>query len=116
MQFLRTIFWVALAILGAAFATNNWRPVTVRLWSDIVLDTPLPMLMLGSFLLGLVPMIVVHRATRWSMRRRLDSTQRELNETRLAREAASGDAPLSTVPPGAVPLGGASLVPPPGVA
>lgn len=114
MQFLRTIFWVALAILGVFFALDNWRPVTIYLWSDIVLDTPLPMLMLGSFLLGLVPMIVLHRATRWSLRRRLDTTQRALDETR-ASSGLSSTAMVET-PPNAFAPGSVPFVPPPGVA
>ena len=112
MQFLRTIFWVALAILGVFFALDNWRSVTIHLWSDIVVDTPLPMLMLGSFLLGLVPMVVLHRATRWSLRRRLDTTQRELAETRGLN---SGPEMLET-PPNAFAPGSVPFVPPPGVA
>lgn len=106
MQFLRTVFWVVLAVVGVIFATANWTPVTVNLWSGMVLDTQLPVLMLVTFLLGLVPMLIVHRATRWTMRRRLDSANRALTETA---------APPSTVrdvpPPGATPF-----APPPGVA
>ena len=111
MRFLRTVFWAALALVGVTFAWVNWRPVTISLWSDILVDTPLPMLMLGSFLLGLVPMIVLHRTTRWLLRRRLDMTRRELDERRAAVGGADAEAS-----PGAVPVGGALVVPPPGVA
>ena len=106
MQFLRTLFWVILAVLGAIFALNNWTPVTINLWSGLVLDTRLPVLMAGSFLLGLVPMFIVHRASRWSLRRRLDSSHRALTDPQ-----PSVAVPVPTVPPGAAPI-----VPPAGVA
>ncbi|MBA3898068.1 MAG: DUF1049 domain-containing protein [Sphingomonadaceae bacterium] len=82
MQFLRTIFWVVLAVAGVVFAFNNWTPVTIRLWSGIVLDTRLPVLLLAVFLIGLVPPLILHRATRWTLKRRLDAAQRSLDETR----------------------------------
>lgn len=76
MQFLRTIFWVLLAVVAVSFAFDNWRVVTVRLWGDLVLDTPLPMLLLAAFLLGLVPGLILHRTTRWSLRRKLEAVTR----------------------------------------
>ena len=106
MQFLRTLFWVVLAVLGVLFASANWKPVTVDLWSGVVVDTFLPVLMLASFLLGLVPMLVLYRASRWSMKRRLDSATRALGEPRGLDPALP-----ASLPPGAAPL-----VPPPGVA
>jgi uncharacterized integral membrane protein len=106
MQFLRTVFWVVLAVVGVIFATANWTPVTVNLWSGMVVDTRLPVLMLVTFLLGLVPMLIVHRATRWTLRRRLDSANRALTETAVLPSTIR-DVP----PPGATPF-----APPPGVA
>jgi lipopolysaccharide assembly protein A len=106
MQFLRTVFWVVLAVVGVIFATANWTPVTVNLWSGMVVDTRLPVLMLVTFLLGLVPMLIVHRATRWTLRRRLDNANRALTETAVLPSTVR-DVP----PPGATPF-----APPPGVA
>ena len=76
MQFLRTLFWVVLAVVLVIFGYNNWVVVTVRLWTDLVLDTPLPILLLGAFLLGLVPALILHRATRWNLRRKLEAVSR----------------------------------------
>ena len=116
MQFLRTVFWVVIAVLGAVFALNNWTPVTVNLWSGLVLDTRLPVLMLATFLLGLVPMLIVYRATRWSMKRRLNNANRALTETFTPTSGTSASGtpltnPATTMPPGAMPI-----VPPAGVA
>ena len=100
MQFLRTLFWVILAVLAVIFSFNNWTVVTVRLWSDIVIDTRLPVLLFAVFAMGLVPPWIVHRITRWSLRRKLETANRNLVETR-----ATGDV---------VPVAGNSA--PPGVA
>jgi lipopolysaccharide assembly protein A len=109
MQFLRTVFWVVLAVIGVVFAFNNWTPVTVRLWSDIVVDFQLPVLLLIVFLLGLIPPWLLHRVTRWRMGRKLEAANRTLIETRNVLDPVAvpqGHA----LPPGAIPI-----APPPGV-
>ncbi|NWK97986.1 hypothetical protein DM806_20445 [Sphingobium lactosutens] len=78
MQFLRTAFWVVIAVALAFFCMANYVPVTVRLWGDLVMETKLPVLLVGAFLLGALPFWVMARATRWRMKRRLDSTERAL--------------------------------------
>ena len=82
MQFLRTLFWVVVAIVAAIFAMNNWHTVEVSLWGGLVADAKLPVLLLGAFLVGLVPTFVVYRTTRWRLRRRLDQAERALAEAR----------------------------------
>lgn len=78
MQFLRTAFWVVIAVALAFFCMANYVPVTVRLWGDLVMETKLPVLLIGAFLLGALPFWVMARATRWRLKRRLDSTERAL--------------------------------------
>lgn len=112
MQFLRTVFWVVLAVLGVVFSIANWTPVTVTIWGGNVVDTRLPVLLIVTFLLGLLPMLVIHRTTRWSLRRRLDTANRTLTETQAATSSpvpATGEHPhhldrapsdvMSLVPP-----------------
>lgn len=77
MQFLKTVFWVLVAVVLALFAKANWSPVTIKLWNDIVADVQLPLLLLIIFLLGFVPIWLVMRARIWSMRRRLDALERQ---------------------------------------
>jgi len=91
MQFLKTLFWVVLAVLMVVFAINNWVVVPVKL-GDIIADVNLPLLVLGAFLLGFVPTLIVYRARIWSLNRRL--------ETRLHGPVANGPVP---VPPRPVP-------------
>ena len=78
MQFLKTLFWVALAVILVLFATVNWQPVTMNLWGGLQADVKLPVLILTSFLLGFLPMLVVHRARLWTMRRRLEALERQV--------------------------------------
>lgn len=72
MQFLKTLFWVIAVIILAAFAHANWVPVTISLWSGLVLETRLPVVVLGSILAGFVPPYAMLRATRWRVRRRVE--------------------------------------------
>jgi lipopolysaccharide assembly protein A len=83
MQFLRSVFWIVLGIIGFIFSFNNWQIVTVKLWGDLVLDTPLPLLLLVVFLLGLLPILMLHRATRWNLTRKLDAAQRTLSDAQV---------------------------------
>jgi len=78
MQFLKTAFWVVLAVVIALFSYNNWTPTTIKLWGDLWLVTPLPVLVIISFLAGSLPFWVLHRISRWSMGRKLDSAERAL--------------------------------------
>ena len=72
MQFLKTLFWVLLAVFLALFATRNWSDVTLNLWGDIQVDIKLPVLLLLMFLLGFLPIFLLHaRARLWGLKRRL---------------------------------------------
>jgi lipopolysaccharide assembly protein A len=76
MQFLKTLFWVLIAVLVALFARANWTPITLNLWNDIQADTKLPVLMLVAFALGWLPTWLILRARIWSLRRRIDAIER----------------------------------------
>ena len=78
MQFLKTALWVVLAVAVALFCKANWVSVPVKLWGDLVADTKLPILMVAAFLLGALPIWIVSSATRWRLKKRLESTERAL--------------------------------------
>lgn len=78
MQFLKTAFWVVVAVAIALFCKANWASVQVKLWGDLVADVKLPILMIIAFLLGAVPFWVALRTTRWRMRKRLDASEKAL--------------------------------------
>lgn len=95
MQFLRTLFWVALAVALVLFATVNWTPVTITLWGGMEADVKLPVLVLAAFLAGFLPMLILHRARMWTMKRRLEGYERQTAVAHVpppAAPAAASDA------------------------
>ncbi|MCA1661394.1 MAG: lipopolysaccharide assembly protein LapA domain-containing protein [Novosphingobium sp.] len=94
MAIVRTIIWVLVTIVLVLFTINNWQPVEVRIWNSLILETKLPALVVLAFLLGLVPMWLVHRAARWRQTRRI--AQLEAN---LARPTAAPELPPAPAPP-----------------
>jgi uncharacterized integral membrane protein len=76
MQFLKTLFWVLIAVVVVLFASRNWSDVTLNLWGDIQADIKLPVLMLIVFLMGLLPTWLILRARIWSLRRRVEAVER----------------------------------------
>ena len=77
MQFLKTIFWVLVAVVAVLFASWNRNPVTVNLWANLQADIKLPFLLLIAFLLGWLPTWLILRARVWNFRRRLDGYERQ---------------------------------------
>jgi len=72
MQFLKTLFWVVLAVVLVLFAHANWTMVTVNLWGGLQADAKLPVLVIGAFLLGFLPTFILYRTRLWALRRRLE--------------------------------------------
>jgi uncharacterized integral membrane protein len=87
MQFLKTLFWVVLAVIMVLFAKANWTAVTLRLWGGLEADVKLPMLILAAFLLGFLPTLLVHRARIWSLKRRLEPLERTVMTPPVAARA-----------------------------
>ena len=77
MLFLKTLFWVLVAVLIALFAKANWTSVTIKLWNDIVADVRLPVLLLAAFVLGWLPTWIIMRARTWSLNRRIEALDRQ---------------------------------------
>ncbi len=82
MRFLKTLLWVTVIVGLVVFATNNWQPVSLRLWGGLRLDTKLPALVLAAFLLGFLPVYILHLTQVWRMKRRilvLEGNQRSIS-------------------------------------
>lgn len=77
MQFLKTLFWVLLAVIVVLFGTRNWADVTLNLWGDIQATIKIPLLLLIVFLIGFIPTWLVMRARLWGMTRRLEALERQ---------------------------------------
>lgn len=76
MQFLKTLFWVLVAVIVALFASRNWTSATLNLWGDIQASIKLPLALFLAFLLGLVPMWLRMRTKLWSADRRIEALER----------------------------------------
>ncbi|QDP20045.1 DUF1049 domain-containing protein [Sphingomonas xanthus] len=75
MNFLKTLFWVVVAVSLAIFATRNWTDVSVSLWGGIQADIKLPALLLLTFLIGFLPTYFIMRGRIWSLQRKLMLSQ-----------------------------------------
>lgn len=76
MRFLRTLFWVVVAVSLAIFAAANWNDVTLNLWGNLQLDIKLPILLLLVFLIGFLPVYSIMRGKLWSVKRKLAIAER----------------------------------------
>ena len=105
MGFLKSLLWALILVAFTIFCVQNWIPVTINLWSGLVMDTVLPLLLLISFLIGLVPTLIWMRATRWSLNRKLESVQRSLTQATAPPATAVAPVPNEgTLPPVAAPI------------
>jgi lipopolysaccharide assembly protein A len=130
MRFLKLLLLLLLVIAGGMFSYRNWVPITVELWGGMVMDTKLPVLLFVAFLAGLIPYFLMHRATRWSLNRKLESVERSLSELRTpppvvpspsaapspaASPALAPTAPSLAANEGTIAPGAAPIAVPPGV-
>lgn len=76
MHFLRTLFWVVVAVSLAIFANRNWSDVSVNLWGNLQADIKLPILLLITFLIGFLPPFLILRGRIWALKRRLTIAER----------------------------------------
>jgi len=76
MNFLKTLFWVVIAVSLAIFANRNWNVVTVNLWGNLQADVKLPVMLLLAFLVGFLPPFLILRARIWQLRRKLVLAER----------------------------------------
>lgn len=100
MQIVRLIIWIAVTAIAVAFMVLNWgEPQVVKIWpgdSDAFLfEWPVGFIALVFFLLGFLPMWLIHRGVKWRLQRRISS----LESAAQARVTTSTPAPTSTTPP-----------------
>jgi lipopolysaccharide assembly protein A len=84
MQFLKTLFWIALTVVLVLFAKANWNAVTLKLWGGLEADVKLPVLVLAAFLLGFLPTFILYRTRLWGLRRRLEPAERQVSVAPVA--------------------------------
>ena len=76
MKFLRTLFWVVVAVSLVIFSSRNWGDVTLNLWGNIQADVKLPFLLLVTFLIGFIPPYFIMRGRVWRLKRKLAIAER----------------------------------------
>ena len=106
MQFLKLLFWCLLAFVAALFTYGNWNTVPVHLWSGLIADVNLPLLLLITFLIGFLPTLAYQHWFRWRLRQRLATSEQGLAQLRATLT------PPATPPPEAQPATAVPDVPP----
>lgn len=81
MHFLRTLFWVIIAVALLIFAAQNNKAVTVNLWGGLQADIKLWLLVIAPFLLGFLPTWIFHRVSLWQRRRHEGEASRRAMES-----------------------------------
>lgn len=100
MQFLKTLFWVILAVVLVLFARANWNVVTLELWGNLQADVKLPVLVIGAFLLGFLPTLIIYSARLWSLKRRLE-IQSQVHVANVPAAGSVAPRPVRSEPAGA---------------
>lgn len=105
MQVIRTILWVLVTAVLVAFIAMNWTKVPVNIWplddgNYVHFEWPVGVLALVFFLLGALPMWVVHRAGKWRLKRRIHSLEHTVQTvgTAQALPPASEPDPVPSPP------------------
>lgn len=88
MQFLKTLFWVALGVVLVLFSVENWSPVTIELWGGLAADVKKPVLVLVAFLLGFLPTFLLYRTRLWALSRKLETAERNAVMAQMAAATA----------------------------
>ena len=95
MQIVRTIVWIVITAILVAFIAMNWDHAPVNFWPTgdgyLHLEWPVGLIALVFFLLGLLPMWLLHRAGRWRLTRRIASL-----ENAVRANAVTAPPPLAT--------------------
>lgn len=83
MQMIRTLLLLLIAIILTAFVAINWDTVPVRFWPAgqgeyLKFDWPVGFVALFFFVLGMVPMWLIHKGAAWRLKRRIGSLENTL--------------------------------------
>ena len=84
MQMIRTLLLLLIAIIITAFVVMNWSYVArVRFWpvgegAFQAYDWPVGFVALFFFVLGMVPMWLIHKGAAWRLKRRIGSLENTL--------------------------------------
>ena len=96
MNIIRTVVWVTITAILVAFVAMNWDKAPVNFWpienGYLHFDWPVGFIALMFFGLGLLPMWLLHRASRWRLARKINTL-----ESSLLQAAGMPTQPSSTL-------------------
>lgn len=69
MHFLRTLFWVIVAVAMLIFAVQNNESTTINLWGGLQADIKKWLLALGPLVIGFLPTWIIGRISLWRQRK-----------------------------------------------
>lgn len=92
MRFLKVLLWLLVGGVIAGFVIYNGdQRVSIQLWSGLVADISLPLLLIAVFLAGFLPMLIAYQTLRWRMRQRFAGLERALADLRSIPAAPRAD-------------------------
>ena len=95
MQIIRTLIWIVITAILVAFIAMNWDRAPVNIWpladGYLYFEWPVGVIALVFFLLGLLPMWLLHRAGLWRANRRI-----AMLEANVRTAASTPPPPLAT--------------------
>lgn len=80
MNALRLVLFGIVLALFALFSYSNWTPVPIVLPAGDRVLTPLPVVVFVAFMVGWLPVLLLHLAARASWRRRTAKVERLLDD------------------------------------
>lgn len=81
MQFLRTLFWVIVAVAMLIFAVQNNESTTINLWGGLQADIKKWLLALGPLVIGFLPTWIFGRISLWRQRKAASAAAQRAMET-----------------------------------
>lgn len=95
MQMVRTVLLLLIAIALTAFVAINWSPVVrVNFWPTgdgyAGFDWPVGFVALFFFLLGMLPMWLLHKGAAWRLKRRIGNLENTLKANTTDTPSALG--------------------------
>ncbi len=107
MQALRTILLLVITIVLVAFIAMNWQPVSLNIWplaegGYLGVDWPVGFIVLVSFLLGMLPMWLLARASKWRLSRRIATLENSVAASSVVAPLATATQLEAAAPPAPV--------------
>lgn len=97
MQFLKTIFWVFAAVLLVVLWLTNEQRVDLDL-GVIIVTARISTFIISAFVLGFLPLYLIHRTMLWRLRRRIVSLESSIRpSTPVTTQPGSADGGLNSL-------------------